>query len=182
MRKLDLILQKWRHSVAIPFVPQGSDLLDIGGFDGSFLTRVYEKIRSGVCIDPYIEDKRNDKITFIKARVDSILPFPDDSFDVITLFAVFEHLGEHRKVIASESFRVCRNEGLVLLTVPSSAVDIILKVLKKIRLIDGISIEEHQHFKASETVKIFEGAGFTLKRWSRFQMGLNNLFIFQKIH
>jgi ubiquinone/menaquinone biosynthesis C-methylase UbiE len=182
MRKLDIILQKWRHAVAIPFVPQGSDVLDIGGFDGSFLMRVYDKIRSGVCIDPYLTQNRNDKITFIRARIDSVLPLPDDSFDVITLFAVFEHLGRHREVIALESFRVCRNKGLVLLTVPSSAVDVILKVLKKVRLIDGMSLEEHQHFKASETVKIFEGVGFTLKRWSRFQMGLNNLFIFQKIH
>ncbi len=180
MRRLDYFLQKWRYSVVDPFIPSGCDLLDIGGFDGSFLMRVYEKIRSGVCIDPHLEEKSDNKIKFVKARIDGILPFPDDAFDVITMFAVYEHLGEQRNLITSESFRVCRKNGLVLLTVPSNAVDAILKILVKIRLIDGMSIEEHHHFKASETVRIFEGAGFTLKRWSRFQMGLNNLFIFQK--
>jgi len=180
MRRLDYFLQKWRYSVVDPFIPSGCDLLDIGGFDGSFLIRNYEKIRSGVCIDPHIEEKSDDKIKFVKARIDGILPFPDDSFDVITMFAVYEHLGEQRELITSESFRVCRKDGIVLLTVPSNAVDAILKILVNIRLIDGMSIEEHQHFEASETVRIFESAGFTLKRWSRFQMGLNNLFIFQK--
>jgi ubiquinone/menaquinone biosynthesis C-methylase UbiE len=180
MRKLDYLLQRWRYSVAIPFIPLGCDLLDIGGFDGSFLKRVHEKIRRGVCIDPHLEEKSNNKITLIKARFDSILPFPDDSFDIITMFAVYEHLGEQRKLIAEESFRVCRNNGLVLLTVPSNMVDTILMILKKVRLIDGMSTEEHQNFNVTNTVGIFEGVGFQLKRWSRFQLGFNNLFVFQK--
>ncbi|HUL00140.1 MAG TPA: methyltransferase domain-containing protein [Nitrospirota bacterium] len=180
MRKLDYLLQRWRYSVAIPFIPLGCDLLDIGGFDGSFLKRVHEKIHRGVCIDPHVEEKSNDKIMLIKARFDRILPFPDDSFDIITMFAVYEHLGEQRKLIADESFRVCRKNGFVLLTVPSNMVDTILMILKKIRLIDGMSLEEHEHFNVSDTVAIFETAGFRLRQRSRFQMGLNNLFIFQK--
>jgi ubiquinone/menaquinone biosynthesis C-methylase UbiE len=180
MRKLDYILQKWRYSVVEPFIPAGCDLLDIGGFDGSFLARIYEKLRNGVCIDPHLEEKRDNKLAFVKARVDGLLPFPDESFDVITMLAVYEHLGEQRKLLTSESFRVCRKNGLVLLTVPSGAVDTILRMLMKIGLIEGMSIEEHQHFKVSETVGIFEEAGFQLKRWSRFQVGLNNFFVFQK--
>ncbi len=54
-------------------------------------------------------------------------------------------------------------------------------ILKKIRLIDGMSLEEHEHFNVSDTVGIFEAASFQVRRWSRFQMGLNNLFIFQKM-
>ena len=180
MRKLDYFLQRWRYAVAVPFIPWGCDLLDIGGYDGSFLKRVHEKIRSGVCIDPHLEERSNDKIRFMKARFDGVLPFPEDSFDVITLFAVYEHLGEQRRLIAAESFRVCRRNGLVLLTVPSSAVDTVLTILKKVKLIDGMSTEEHERFNASETVDTFEEVGFHLKRWSRFQLGFNNLFIFQK--
>jgi ubiquinone/menaquinone biosynthesis C-methylase UbiE len=180
MRKLDYFLQRWRYSVAEPFIPSGCDLLDIGGYDGSFVKRVHEKIRSGVCIDPYLEEGKSGKITFMKARFDGVLPFPENSFDVITLFAVYEHLGEQRRLITAESFRICRRNGLVLLTVPSSAVDTLLTILTKVKLIDGMSTEEHQHFNASETVGIFEEAGFHLKRWSRFQLGLNNLFVFQK--
>jgi ubiquinone/menaquinone biosynthesis C-methylase UbiE len=180
MRKLDYILQKWRYSVAVPFIPSGCDLLDIGGFDGSFIKRVYKKIHHGVCIDPHLEEKGDDKITFIRARLDGKFPFPNDSFDVITMFAVYEHLGEQRQLITAECFRVCRNNGSVLLTIPSGAVDTILMFLMKIRLIDGMSTEEHHNFNVADTIRIFERAGFQLKRWSKFQFGLNNLFIFQK--
>ncbi len=180
MRKLDYILRNWRYSVVEPFIPAGCDLLDIGGFDGSFLTRIYQKLRSGVCIDPRLEEKRDGKITFVKARVDGLLPFPDESFDVVTMLAVYEHLGEQRELLTSESFRVCRKNGLALLTVPAGAVDAILKILIKVRLINGMSIEEHRHFEVSETVRIFEEAGFQLKRRSKFQAGLNNFFVFQK--
>lgn len=180
MRKLDYFLQQWRYSVAVPLIPSGCDLLDIGGYDGSFIKRVYEKIRHGVCIDPHLEERSNDKIMFIRARFDGTLPFPDDSFDVITMFAVYEHLGEQRRLITTESFRVCRKNGLVILTVPSSTVDTMLMILKKVKLIDGMSTEEHQNFNVGETIGIFEAAGFQLRRRSRFQLGLNNLFIFQK--
>lgn len=164
----------------MPLIPSGCDLLDIGGFDGSFLKRVHEKIHRGACIDPHLEENSYDKITLIKMRLDSILPFSDNSFDIITMFAVFEHLGEQRKLITNESFRVCRKNGFVILTVPSSMVDAILMILKKIKLIDGMSTEEHENFKVSNTVDIFEETGFQLKHWSRFQLGLNNLFVFQK--
>jgi ubiquinone/menaquinone biosynthesis C-methylase UbiE len=180
VRKLDYLLQTWRYSVAIPFIPSGCQLLDIGGFDGSFLNRVYTKIERGICIDPHLDDRSYDKITFLKARVDGKLPFQNNSFDVITMFAVYEHLGEQRKLITDEAFRVSRRNGLVLLTVPSSTVDTILRILKKIKLIDGMSTEEHQNFNVDDTVSIFEEAGFRLKRWFKFQLGLNNLFIFQK--
>ncbi len=180
MKKIDYILQQWRYNVAIPFINTGCELLDIGGFDGSFLYRVQDKIRRGVCIDPYLEEQTNGKITLVKSHVDNVLPFPDSSFDVITLFAVYEHLGEQREVITSEMRRVCRKNGRVLLTVPSSAVDTILNILMKLKLIDGMSTDEHQHFNAPDTIGIFERNGFQLVQWSRFQLDLNNLFIFQK--
>ncbi len=180
MRKLDYLLQQWRYSVVEPFIPSGSDVLDIGGFDGSFLNRVYGKIRTGICFDPHVEEKNDKKIRFIKAHFDGSLPFPDDSVDVIVMLAVYEHLGDLRKVIADESFRVCRTNGFIVLTVPSPAVDGILKILKTIKLIDGISLEEHEHFNPADTVGLFEGAGFQLVKWKRFQLGFNNLFIFKK--
>ena len=97
------------------------------------------------------------------------------------MLAVFEHLGIYQKLVASESFRILRQNGLVILTVPSKAVDYILKVLIKLHLIDGMSVEEHVHFRGSDTVKIFRESGFILQQWSKFQFGLNNLFVFKKI-
>jgi ubiquinone/menaquinone biosynthesis C-methylase UbiE len=180
MKRIDYFLRNWRYSVVDSFIPRGCELLDIGGFDGSFLLYVYNKISRGVCIDPLIEENRDGKIEFLKARVTDKLPFPASSFDVISMIAVFEHLAEYRKIIVSECFRILKMKGFVILTVPSSSVDNILKILVKMKLIDGMSLEEHSHFRTKETVEIFETCGFQLKRWVKFQLHLNNLFIFEK--
>lgn len=164
-----------------PYIPENSDILDIGGHDGSFLTHLRGKIKRGVCIDPFIEERKDDKIEYVRYRVSDKLPFSDDSFDVVTLIAVYEHLHDVRGAVTSEVFRVLRNRGHALLTVPDTAVDHILKLLLSMRLIDGMStFEEHEHFNSKDTVKIFDECGFRLTRWKKFQLGLNNLFIFQK--
>ena len=180
MRRVDYILRNWRYKVVEPHVPRGCALVDIGGYDGSLIMRLYDKMERGVCIDPLIEEKRDGKIEFIKYRITDKLPLPDSSFDVATMLAVFEHLGDSRELVASEIFRILRPGGIALLTVPDSAVDHILKVLIKLRLIDGMSFEEHEHFDSAETVTIFEQRGFTLRKRVKFQMGLNNLFVFEK--
>jgi SAM-dependent methyltransferase len=180
MRRLDWILQDWRYRVVEPHIAPGCRILDIGGFDGSFLKRIQSRIVEGVCIDPLIEERKEGKLLFIKSRVVKELPFADHCFDVVTMIGVYEHLGFRRELITQEVFRVLKKPGLALLTVPSSAVDEILKVLIRMRLVDGMSLAEHEHFRSSETRTIFEGCGFKLKRWSKFQLGLNNLFIFEK--
>lgn len=186
MKKTDRVLQRYRYSVVEPFILDKSDVLDIGGFDGSFLLRLHNRINRGVCIDPYIEEKKDGRMEFIRATVTDRLPFPDESFDIVTMLAVYEHLDKHREIVTSEAFRVLRNNGLAILTVPSETVDVIIRLLYKTRIIDGMSadgtlVEDHKNFHPSDTIKIFEGVGFKLKKWSRFQIGLNNLFVFQKI-
>jgi ubiquinone/menaquinone biosynthesis C-methylase UbiE len=181
MKKFDHLLQKCRYSLVKPYITSGSEVLDIGGLDGSFLMDVHEQLKRGVCIDPNIEEINFEKIKILKTKIIDKIPFPDSSFDIITMIAVYEHLGENRERITSECFRVLRDNGYVLLTVPSDHVDKIISILSKIRLMDGTSLEEHQNFTASETVTIFEQCGFRLKKWKKFQLGLNNLFIFQKI-
>ncbi len=67
-----------------------------------------------------------------------------------------------------------------MLTVPSSAVDAILKILMRIGVIDGMSTEEHENFNVSDTIGMFEKAGFRLKRWTRFQPRIEKPFCFPK--
>ena len=180
MRKLDYILQAWRYRKVEPHIPAHCKILDIGAFDGSFLRRLEDRIAEGVAIDPLLEETKTDKITFRRIKASGKLPFPDASFDVVTMLAVYEHLGAEREAVTAEVFRVLSNKGLALLTVPSNKVDYILAVLLKLRLIDGQSLEEHDHFDGAKTRDVFEHQGFTLRHWSRFQLGLNNFFIFEK--
>ncbi len=124
--------------------------------------------------------KKFDKIELVKANICEGIPFSDSTFDVVTMLAIYEHLGKYREYITNLIYHVLKKDGIVILTVPNKAVDYVLYVLVNLKLIDGMSLEQHDHFKASDTIHIFSKCGFHLKHKSKFQFGLNNLFIFKK--
>ena len=68
----------------------------------------------------------------------------------------------------------------MIITVPAKAVDHILAVLRWLRLIDGMSLEEHYGFEPADTARIFAAPGFKLLHRSKFQLGLNHLFVFER--
>ncbi len=70
-------------------------------------------------------------------------------------------------------------EGVVLPT-PALAVDRILDVLAAVKLIDGISLEQHYGFEPKQTPGVFRGCGFELEVDRKFQLGLNRLFVFRR--
>jgi hypothetical protein len=49
-----------------------------------------------------------------------------------------------------------------------------------VRLIDGMSLEQHYGYDITQTPALFCSAGFTLLNAKKFQFGLNNLFVFEK--
>ena len=97
------------------------------------------------------------------------------------MLAVLEHVpSEEQAALARACFQCLVPAGLVALTVPSPAVDRILGALRCMRLIDGMALEQHYGFEPDQTIALFTGAGFRLVSHRRFELGLNNLFVFQK--
>lgn len=178
MRELDRFLQRWRIAKALPWIPPGARLLDVGCFDDSLLRRVAPNVARAVGIDPLAEPRVRGNTEILRGTLPG-LTFPDASFDCITLLAVFEHI-HHRDAFARECTRLLAPGGRLVLTVPRPAVDKILDVLLALRLIDGMSLEEHEGYDIAETRPIFEGAGLSLLRRRSFQLGLNCLFVFEK--
>jgi hypothetical protein len=68
----------------------------------------------------------------------------------------------------------------VIVTVPSPRVDDILGVLTRLRLVKGMSLEEHYGFDPAQTESVFSPPRFRVAHRGRFQLGLNNLFVFEK--
>jgi hypothetical protein len=56
----------------------------------------------------------------------------------------------------------------------------VLHVLGALRLIDGMSMHEHYGFEAAATPSLFCGPDFKLREHRKFQLGLNNLFVFER--
>lgn len=52
--------------------------------------------------------------------------------------------------------------------------------MKAVRLSDGMSLEQHYGYDIAQTPDLFCAAGFALLKASKFQFGLNNLFVFEK--
>ena len=185
MKLIDRILQRWRISKAVKHLPDGSRVLDIGCFGGELFSMAGGRIRTGVGIDPLLPDSQDmeqfENIVFVKGFFPADMPTLTDRFDSIVALAVFEHVPEDMQ---HDFVRVCfdllNENGKVILTVPSPFVDKILAILAKLRLIDGMSMDEHHELSIGGISDLFEKNGFLLLRHSKFQLGLNNLFVFQK--
>lgn len=180
MRALDRLLQRWRIARAVPWVREGDRLLDVGCFDRTLLDRVAGRIASGVGVDPLAEPSETGNVRVLRGRFPEDIGLPEGSFDCITMLAVFEH-AERPDALAAECHRLLGPGGRAVLTVPHPAVDPILDALVFVGLADGMSTEEHHGFDVRQTIPIFERAGFRLHASRWFQLGLNRLFVFERI-
>lgn len=183
MKIIDIILQKWRNSMAVPFITTGAKVLDIGCADQSLFELLGPKISFGVGIDPNlrnIENKRGN-IELIAGSFPMDLPAKFENFDTITVLAVLEHIPESD---IPEFVKSCVNRlkpaGVIIITVPSKQVDYILAVLKFIKAVDGMELEQHHGFDPHQVIPYFSTEGLKMVKNQKFQLGLNNLFVFRK--
>lgn len=179
MKPMDRFLQRWRIAKALPWIRDGDRLLDLGCFDPALLKRVEPRISRGVGIDPLATQSRSGKLEIVRGQCPGQPRFDDASFDCITMLAVLEHIHE-REALARECARLLAPAGRVVITVPRPAVDKILGVLLALRLIKGMSLEQHEGYDVNQTPTIFQAAGLRLIKRRSFQLGLNCLFVFEK--
>jgi len=181
MRVGDYLLLYWRMQVAARWIPPESRVLDIGCHQGELLKLLDAKIAPSVGLDPlYRANTDSKRHLFFAQKFQESLPFANNSFDVIVLLATIEHIHE-KSVIASEARRLLNPGGRVVITVPAPLVDRILSILLALRIVDGMSLEEHHGFSPDDLTDIFMREGFRLKSRRRFQLGLNNLYIFERL-
>jgi hypothetical protein len=180
MTWLDRFLQNWRIRVARRELPPGARLLDIGTHDGTLfcLTRA-----RGVGIDPELAAVTSiPGVTLVKGSFPEDLPsLPDGSFDAVTALAVIEHVPESELPIWAEAIaQLVVPGGLLIITVPAPTVDTILHVLMRLKLVAGMEAHQHHRFKLSNLDYIFMAPVWQRAKHHTFQLGLNNLYVFER--
>ena len=183
MNAVDRLIQRIRIQVAAAYIPSQSELLDIGCSLGEIFEILGNKITRGIGIDPDIDKTtKRDHITLIPGLFPEDIPASLGEFDIITILAVLEHIPPDK---LPEFTRACEKHlkpgGYIIVTVPSERVDSILEIMLKLRIIDGMSLEQHHGFEPSQVPALFQAIhGITLIKHRKFELGLNNLFVFQK--
>jgi 2-polyprenyl-3-methyl-5-hydroxy-6-metoxy-1,4-benzoquinol methylase len=188
MNFVDRLIQRIRIRQAAAYIPDGARLLDIGCDDGAIFELLGNKLSGGVGIDPNLAE------TVERSNYQLIAGFfPDDfpswdkkyreSFDAITILAVLEHISlEKQRDFAEACVRCLKPDGVILVTIPSERVDAILDIMQQLRIIDGMSLDEHFGFSPAQVPGLFEAiGGVALVEHKRFELGLNNLYVFRKV-
>ncbi len=184
MTFLDRVLQNWRVRTAARFIVPGMKVLDLGSADGVLLDQ------PGLCgpgslgIDPTlsVRSRTPGGHGLIPGFFPKDLPADGGLFDAVAMLAVLEHFPNDQHAVLADGIAThLRPGGLLVITVPSPMVDHILTVLTTLRLVHGMSLEEHHGYDTSMTAQIFAAPRFGLLRHVRFQLGLNNLFVFERL-
>lgn len=183
MKSTDIFLQNWRIAKVRRFIAPGAKILDIGSADGALFRRLGRDAGKGsLGVDPTLSQTLNvNGCDLLAGFFPEAVPVAAGHFDVITMLAVLEHFPPPAYAALREGCRrFLRPGGKLLITVPSPQVDQILAVLKGLRLVDGMSLEEHHGYRVEQTTEIFPPPQFQLVTRGTFQLGLNNLFVFER--
>jgi 2-polyprenyl-3-methyl-5-hydroxy-6-metoxy-1,4-benzoquinol methylase len=178
MKIIDEILQSWRFKQALAYINEYSKVLDVGCHQGELIKLLAGHISLGIGIDPTLKiEEEGNGYRLIKGRFPGDLPGEDD-FNVITLLAIVEHVPQQELPLFIHNCRerLCSG-GCIIITFPSPKAENILNLMKRFRLIEGLSLEEHHRMDINNLMELLTKEGFELKTRKRFQLGYNNLLV-----
>jgi 2-polyprenyl-3-methyl-5-hydroxy-6-metoxy-1,4-benzoquinol methylase len=157
-------------------------VLDVGcGWDYRLLKTVEPYISGGIGIDFKVPESKEGKISTRQVRLDTKLPFDDDSFDVVTMLAVLEHLSNPLGIV-KEIGRVLKRKGRLVLTVPSKLSKPVLEFLSyKLKIVNEDEIRDHKkYYDYRELQNLIAQTNLTIEQHKYFQVGMNNFCIILK--
>ena len=159
------------------------NVFDIGCDDGYLLQKLSRKTKRQDGVDPrLIFNSVSSNSEIKKGYFPSVIEDyqMQGAYDAIFALAVFEHFSEiDIQQSASVIARMLSSRGRLIITVPHPFVDNVLDVLRFLHLIEGQALEEHHGFVPDTLLTYFSGT-LRLVKHERFQLGLNNVFVFER--
>lgn len=174
---LEPLLRWMRIRRVVAHIPPNSIVLDVGcGHSATFLRAISSKIQYGIGVDFKVGVSDFDNIKTLQLRLDEQLPFEDNSFDVVTMLAVLEHL-EYEHQILQEIHRVLKPNGKLVLTVPSVWSKPVLEFLSyRLKIVNEAEIRDHKRYYDRKKLKVLltDKTQFHQFRHQYFQFRMNN--------
>lgn len=189
----------WRYQQSLPLIKHllrtkdQITLLDIGCGQAAqyyqylkfhFPTDIYKIDYLG--IDPLVKAQKHraNEVKVLAETYESFCQKTTTAFDLITAFAVLEHVNQPNKLIKMLA-GLLKKDGYVLGTTPSHFSKPILEFLAHgLGIISAREIAEHkQYFNRRELSKLLHEVGknsVTSGYHTYFEWGLNNLFVLKK--
>ena len=156
---LEKKLQDYRFKMVKPYLI--GDVLDFGGNDGELKKLVNGKY-------------------FVVNYDHSIIE--NKMFDTIVALAVIEHIkfAEIPTIFKKFKDKHLKKSGVVFLTTPTKIAKPLLAFMAFIGILDKKNIAEHKHYwSKKEIYDLANKTGFVIKKYKKFQVGFNQLAIFE---
>jgi len=177
---LEPLLRQIRFGVAKSLLEniliKDSLVLDYGcGPEGKFYKYLKKNkipFKKYIGYDPLSKDEIMSKDVLITADFKKIMNL---KYDLITMFAVLEHL-DYPYFDFSFLNKIMKRNGYLILTTPTKSAKFILEFLSyKLGMVSEREIEEHKHyFSVSEIASLFKKYGFKVLYKKIFELGMNN--------
>lgn len=160
-----------------------TSVLELGcGYHGSNLIELLKHYPGFQClgIDRVVKPGTNTmNLTLLSGDISTWIP--QKEVDIVLSLAVIEHLPEpcqHLRLI-SQALKPC---GFAILTTPAPATHTLWSLLRRLHFIDISEGNVHMLYLTRQGVKILaEQAGLKVISQKRFEFGLNQIFLMEKL-
>jgi 2-polyprenyl-3-methyl-5-hydroxy-6-metoxy-1,4-benzoquinol methylase len=184
IKLLDRMLQQQRIKRVRHHIRSEDTVLDFGCFDGQLFKKLGHLMAGGIGIDsdPSIEgcfDGLGENFQFLSGGLELLTRENLPKIDLVVALAVIEHLHETQiREFALRLGSLVEPSGRMLLTIPHPFVDKIVAAGISLHLLAGADFDSHHGLKPLAASNIIDASGWVLKSWKKFQLGLNNEFLF----
>lgn len=156
-------------------IKKGAVMCDIGcGKNASLVTGLAEDLKKGVGLDARTENETRGNIETMSADLENKLPLPSETFDLVTVLAVLEHIENDSKLLG-ECHRILKKDGKILITVPTKANRPVGEFISyKLKLINPDHYHDHKRYYDKKRLRgDLDRAGFKNSRLEYWEFGMN---------
>ena len=161
-------------------MPDGAHVLDVGCADGALFRQAGSLVKSGIGIDPDEPSNWLGSVRAQRGRFPDALDDPAESFDAITMLESSRTCQTKRARTVRDGDGGVKPGGRMIITVPAPLVDRLLDIGIRLHLLHGMDAESHHGFDPRIIAEELSTPLMRLLRVSRFEMGLNHLFVFER--